>query len=93
MIRTLLLGALLLATPALAQDKLKPGPGLDVVTTTCTVCHSADYIGMNATFLTPDGWKAEVVKMRDAFGAPIDDDTANAIVKYLITAYGVPPKS
>jgi uncharacterized protein (DUF697 family) len=48
---------------------------------------------MNSVFLTPDAWKAEVAKMREAYGAPIDDDTAAAIVKYLSATYGVPPKS
>ena len=43
-------------------------------------------------FLTPDAWKAEVTKMRKAFGGPIDDDTAAAIVKYLSANYAAPPK-
>ncbi len=93
MIRHLLLGSLLFASPVLADEPMKPGPGQDAVTTTCTVCHTLGYIRMNSMFLTPDAWKAEVAKMRDAFGAPIDDDTASTIVKYLSTAYGAPPKS
>ena len=93
MIRFLLFGSLLCATPALAQEALKPGPGLDAVATSCSVCHTTDYIRMNSPFLTPDGWKAEVAKMRDAYGAPIDDDTASTIVKYLSENYGVPAKS
>ena len=48
---------------------------------------------MNSVFLSPDVWKAEVTKMRTAFGAPIDDDTANIILQYLTTNYAVPPKS
>ena len=31
--------------------------------------------------------------MRKAFGAPIDDDTATMIVKYLSANYAAPPKS
>ena len=62
-------------------------------TTSCAVCHTLNYIRMNSVFLTPDAWKAEVAKMREAYGAPIDDDTAAAIVKYLSATYGVPPKS
>jgi hypothetical protein len=42
---------------------------------------------MNSVFLTPSGWKAEVMKMRTAFGAPIDDDTAAAIIAYLGAQY------
>ena len=95
MFRYLLPAVLFGAAPALAQEPvtLKPGPGLDAVTTSCSVCHTLNYIRMNSVFLTPDAWKAEVTKMRDALGAPIDDDTANTIVKYLSATYAVQPKS
>jgi hypothetical protein len=58
----------------------------------CATCHSLSYIPMNSRFLTQDGWKAEVAKMRTVFGAPIDDDAANAIITYLAANYGVPAK-
>jgi mono/diheme cytochrome c family protein len=94
-LRIALIAALVAATPALAQEavKLKPGPGVDVVTTNCGICHTPNYIRMNAPFLTPDAWKAEVTKMQKALGAPFDDATAAEIVKYLSTNYAVPPKS
>jgi sulfite dehydrogenase (cytochrome) subunit B len=94
MFRTLIV-ALLLAVPALADEPapLKAGPGLDAVQASCATCHTLNYIRMNSVFLTPDAWKAEVTKMRAAFGAPIDDDTADTIVKYLSSTYGVQPKS
>lgn len=87
--------ALLLATPALADEAvpLKPGPGLDAVQASCGTCHTLNYIRMNSVFLTPDAWKAEVTKMRSALGAPIDDDTAATIIKYLSTNYAAQPKS
>ena len=87
--------ALLLgASPALAQEPvaLKPGPGLDAVTTSCSVCHTLNYIRMNSVFLTPDAWQAEVTKMITAFGAPIDDAAAKTITEYLSANYAVPPK-
>ena len=62
---------------------LKPGPGLDAVQTSCSICHTLNYIRMNSVFLTQNDWKAEVTKMRTALGAPIDDDTADTIIKYL----------
>jgi mono/diheme cytochrome c family protein len=55
--------ALLLATPAALADEnvpLKPGPGLDVVQTSCSICHTLNYIRMNSVFLTQNDWKAEV---------------------------------
>ena len=89
--RSILLAALLLAVPALADEQpveLRPGTGLDAVNANCGGCHSLDYIRMNSPFLTADGWKAEVAKMRAAFGAPIDDPDAAAIQAYLATQYG-----
>ena len=91
-----LIVVLLLATPAALADEtvpLKPGPGLDAVQTSCSICHTLNYIRMNSVFLTPDDWKAEVTKMRTALGAPIDDDTANTIIKYLSATYAAQPKS
>ncbi|HEY8290465.1 MAG TPA: hypothetical protein VIG49_14425 [Acetobacteraceae bacterium] len=88
--------ALLAGVPAAyaadAQSALKPGPGLDVVETSCSICHTTDYIRMNSPFLTPAAWKAEVDKMRSAYGAPIDDDAAAEIVKYLSAHYAVAAK-
>ena len=93
-LRHLLFMILLCMTPALAEEvPLKAGAGQDAVTATCGTCHTLNYIRMNSVFLSPDAWKAEVSKMRDAFGAPIDDDTAAAIVKYLSANYATQPKS
>ena len=96
--RATLLAALILAAPALAAPVLadeqpvvlKPGPGLDVIAANCGGCHSLDFVRMNSPFLTADGWKTEVAKMRGAFGAPIDDASAAQIVAYLGTAYAAP---
>jgi hypothetical protein len=95
MFRFLLVAPLFCATAVLAQEDvtLKPGPGQDEATISCAVCHTLNYIRMNSVFLTPDAWKAEVTKMREAFGAPIDDDTASTIVKYLSATYASQPKS
>ena len=84
---------LLAAAPARADEQpveLEPGAGLDVVQNQCNICHSLDYIRMNSPFLTSDGWKAEITKMRTAFGAPIDDEDAVTILQYLATHYGPP---
>jgi len=95
MVRYLPLAAILFAISASAQEAvtLKPGHEVDTVTTSCSICHTLNYIRMNSPFLTPDGWKAEVTKMREGYGAPIDDETAAAIVKYLSANYATPPKS
>jgi sulfite dehydrogenase (cytochrome) subunit B len=81
--------ALLIATPALADDvKLKPGPGLDKLEANCQACHTLAYIPMNSPFLSAAGWDAEVAKMRGPYGAPIDDADAKAIAEYLKANYG-----
>lgn len=96
MMRSLVLSALFLATPAMAQQApawMRPGAGQEATNVSCGVCHTLDYIRMNSTFLTPDAWKAEVTKMRQVFGAPIDDDTAAEILQYLNAHFATPPKS
>jgi hypothetical protein len=81
-------GAMAAETPV----PLKTGAGDDLTSAFCSACHTSDYIVMNSPFLTPDAWKAEVTKMRVAFGAPIDDQTAAAIAGYLAANYAVAPK-
>jgi mono/diheme cytochrome c family protein len=67
---------------------LKPGPNLDVAQNNCTACHSADYI-KTQPIMKPkkDFWQAEVTKMIEVYGAPIDDADVPKIVEYLSTAY------
>jgi len=90
--RRIVLAALLLARGASATEPLKPGAGNEATVATCSACHTSDYIVMNSPFLTPDAWKAEVTKMRTAFGAPMDDATAAEIAAYLARNYAASPK-
>jgi hypothetical protein len=94
--------AMLLTVPALllgiaaaradeAQIHLKDAPGHETVETVCSVCHSLDYIRINAPFLTEQGWQAEVGKMVKIFGAPATPEEAQAISTYLAKNYGKPP--
>jgi sulfite dehydrogenase (cytochrome) subunit B len=82
----------LMAAPAAADEKpvaLKQAAGLDKVEANCAACHSLDYIPMNSPFLTSAMWDAEVAKMINSFGAPIDEADAKAIADYLKANYGV----
>ena len=67
----------------------KPGPGLDVVQSNCTGCHSADYIKTQpqGEKFKKDFWQAEVTKMIKVYGAPIDDADVGKIVEYLAATY------
>ncbi len=88
-----LLGLLVLLLPvaAAAQEKqvmLKPSSSLETVQNNCGGCHSLDYIGTNSSYMNHDAWQAEVNKMINAFGAPIDPKDIPAIVDYLVQNYG-----
>ena len=83
--------ATLIAGSAWAEEKpisLKQAPGLDKVESNCGACHSLDYIQMNSPFPNAAAWEAEVAKMINAFGAPIDAADAKVIVEYLAKNYG-----
>jgi hypothetical protein len=67
--------------------RLKPGPGIELVTSSCMLCHSADYISTQPR-LARAAWKASVLKMQQKYGAPIPADKVDAIVEYLVTNYG-----
>jgi uncharacterized protein (DUF697 family) len=67
---------------------LKDAPGRATVENLCSGCHSVDYIRINAPFMNRQTWTAEVTKMINAFGAPIAQNDANAIIDYLAANYG-----
>jgi hypothetical protein len=51
------------------------------------VCHSVDYVQMNAPVLDRAGWQKSVRKMIDQFGAPISEEDAQRILDYLASNY------
>jgi len=67
--------------------QLQDAPGRELVVARCSVCHSVDYVQMNAPVLDRAGWQKSVRKMIDQFGAPIGEDDANQIIEYLATHY------
>jgi hypothetical protein len=87
-------GILLTAAGARAADEsspLKDAPGREATTARCAICHSLDYVEMNAAVLDRGGWQKTVRKMIDRFGAPVSDDEAREIVEYLATQYSKHP--
>jgi mono/diheme cytochrome c family protein len=80
-----------LAGPAFADEQfieLRDAPGRDAIEQNCGGCHSLDYVRMNAPFMKPETWDAEVTKMIKAFGAPISEADAKTIRDYLVNNYG-----
>ncbi|SRR5579883_3021733 len=85
--------ALIVVANAFADEAsvvLKDAPGRDVAEQNCGSCHSLDYIRMNSPFLSAKLWEAEVGKMINAYGAPIEPADAKSIIDYLARNYGAP---
>jgi cytochrome c5 len=66
---------------------LKNGQGKELVVSQCAMCHSLDYITMNATVLDQAGWEKTVNKMINVMHAPINDADKQVIIDYLVKNY------
>jgi cytochrome c5 len=91
MMRTLFLLLSIFAATAIAGENqilLKDRPGKNQVVAQCAMCHSLDYIAMNATILDRAGWEKTVGKMINIMGAPINDADKQTIIDYLAQNYG-----
>jgi mono/diheme cytochrome c family protein len=93
MIAALAASAIATIAAASAEEReapLKDAPGRELVEGNCAACHSLEYIRTNSPFMTAKVWGAEVSKMINAFGAPIEPADAKAIIDYLARNYGSP---
>jgi len=73
-------------------SQIKAGTGDQVVSTSCAICHSTDYI-VGQPHLDAQHWNAEVQKMIKTYGAPISDTDAKIIADYLAKNYGTQVES
>lgn len=62
-------------------------PGKTEFTSYCGICHSLRYISAQPAFPRKT-WEAEVKKMVEKYGAPIDSANCTKIVNYLVTIKG-----
>lgn len=69
------------------DHEMPPGEGSQTLATGCIICHSNRYITMQPKF-SKTTWTALVTKMRKTFGAPLNDQQAEDVVKYLVTIRG-----
>lgn len=69
------------------EPKLKEAPGAELVTASCILCHSVDYISTQPKF-SRDQWKATLTKMQQKFGAPLNPEKFDPLLDYLVTNYG-----
>jgi hypothetical protein len=90
--RVLLVIAFLLAAavPRAAQTDVKTGlvlaPGFEVVSTQCTVCHSARLISQNRA--DREGWLAMIRWMQQTQGLWPLGDNEDLVLDYLAANYG-----
>jgi mono/diheme cytochrome c family protein len=78
-------------SPPPETSRLLDGPDLAQAQMHCMACHSADYVNTQPRGMPEAFWTAEVAKMRTAYGAPMTDDDAKAVVKYLTATYAASP--
>jgi len=67
----------------------KPGPGANLANSLCLSCHSEAYVSTQPP-LNKTVWTAEIVKMRNVYGAKISDDQVAPLADYLSSHYGTP---
>jgi mono/diheme cytochrome c family protein len=65
-----------------SEEHFPPGIGADVASSQCLICHSAGMI-LTQPPLKKDEWRAEILKMRSVYGAPIPDDQVDGLAEYL----------
>ena len=78
--------------PVATDVRLRAGRDVELVEANCTLCHTLKPIVTHDGF-TAEQWAAEVRKMREEYGAPVDEATAARITTYLQTFYANPPPS
>jgi len=59
-----------------------PGIGADIANSQCLICHSSGMI-LTQPPLKKDEWRAEIMKMRSSYGAPIPEDQVDGLSEYL----------
>ena len=82
-------GTATISLPGDAGMVFKPGAGSGAAQGQCLSCHSSAYVSTQPP-LTKAQWTAEVVKMKNVYGAPIPDDQVATLADYLTTQYGKP---
>jgi hypothetical protein len=69
------------------KGRFPPGKGSNSANAQCVMCHSTGMV-LRQPPLTDEEWKVEVMKMRNAFGAPVPADKVDALARYLHSING-----
>jgi cytochrome c5 len=65
-----------------SDEPFPPGIGADIANSQCQICHSAGMV-LTQPPLKKDEWRAEIMKMRSSYGAPIPEDQVDGLSEYL----------
>jgi cytochrome c5 len=65
-----------------SKETFPPGIGADIASSQCLICHSAGMV-LTQPPLKKDEWRAEIMKMRSSYGAPIPEDQVDGLSEYL----------
>lgn len=65
-----------------SDQPFPPGIGRDIASSQCLICHSAAMV-LTQPPLKKDEWRAEIIKMRTVYGAPVPEDQVDALSEYL----------
>ncbi|TAM76477.1 cytochrome c [bacterium] len=69
------------------RQLFKDAPGADLARGKCQTCHSSDYIFTQPP-MTKAQWLAEASKMKNVYGAPLEESQLEPIAAYLVTQNG-----
>jgi mono/diheme cytochrome c family protein len=64
-----------------------PGAGAEIANSQCMICHSAGMVTRQPP-LRFEEWKAEINKMRNAYGAPMPAEQVEELATYLTAIRG-----
>jgi mono/diheme cytochrome c family protein len=70
-----------------SDETFPPGAGADIASSQCLICHSAGMV-LRQPPLTKEEWRAEIVKMRSTYGAPLPEDQVDRLSEYLVGING-----
>jgi len=63
-------------------------PGYTLTLQKCTTCHSAHYAEYQPPNAGASYWKAQVLRMKNVFKAPLTDEEVQIVADYLSQNYG-----
>ncbi len=73
-----------------SRGALFQGSGAALLNQDCLICHSAMFVDEQPA-LPAATWRAEVLKMKNVFGAPVDDKDIADLVAALTARHGTTP--